>query len=159
MNILRKLLYIPYMWYWMIPLRMGVIAFAGYFLMMFAIYGTISPTEIKLLLKDNGITMFWGYFIPFGIPTLLAFGAMFAATGASNIAPSPTALEDAIAYRNGQMSITTPQKAAEILNKTSNLDAMKVYGDMEVMKIAQQGFDAKYGASTPNRVFDDMMKK
>lgn len=158
MNILKKLLLIPYMWYWMIPIRLGALAFAGYFLLMYLIYGSLSPIEIRLFLKESGTTMFWGFFVPFGVPTLLSLGAMFGVTSPS-AAPNLNNINRAIQFRNGQMSVSTPQGAAEILEKTAHLDMIAANSDQPVFNSALQGFDAKYGASSPTTVFNEMMKK
>jgi hypothetical protein len=83
---------------------------------------------------------------------------MFGATNPDN-APNPSALDQAIQFRNGQMSVSSPTEAAEILQKTSHLDAMKIHGNTDVMKSAQQGFDAKYGAASPTKVYNDIMRK
>jgi len=157
-TVIKKLLTLLYLWYWMIPIRFSALAFFAYFGLMYMIYGSLDPTEIERLLKSYGISMFWGFFVPFGVPTFLSLGAMFGTTSPDN-APSPSALDQAIQFRNGQMSVSSPTEAAEILEKTSHLDAMRVYGHMDVMKSAQQGFDAKYGASSPTKVYNDIMKK
>ena len=75
-------------------------------------------------------------------------------------APSPNALERAIQFRNGQMSVATPQRAAEILQKTAHLDLINANKNTnQVFRSAAHGFDAKYGASSPTKVYRDIMDK
>lgn len=154
-QIFKKILLALYMWYWIIPISFNVLAFAGYFLLMYLIYGSLQVSEINNFLEGHGISTFVGFFVPFGIPCFLALGAMFGLVSPSSL----SSIDQAIDYRNRQMGISTPKEAAEILQKTSTLDAMKVYGHMDVMKSANQGFNAKYGTSSPTTVFKDMVKK
>jgi hypothetical protein len=158
MTIIKKILSLLYMWYWMIPIRLGALAFIVYFVLMYVIYGSLQPTEIKGFLESNGLNMFTGFFLPFGIPTFLSLGAMFGMAGPAN-APSPTALEKAIQYRNGQMSVSSDKKAAEIFEKTAHLDVMQANINVPIMSSAVRGFDAKYGASSPTKVYNDIMNK
>lgn len=148
-----------YMWYWMLPIRLGFLALVAYIGMMYFAYGSLQMSEIRDVLEANGIGTFFGFFVPFGVPVFLSLGATFGIATSTN-APAPNALEQAIQFRNGQMNISTPQGAADILQKTAHLDLINANKDTNpVFKSAAHGFNAKYGASSPTKVYNDIMNK
>jgi hypothetical protein len=83
---------------------------------------------------------------------------MFASTKSGVNNSNTSALDAAIKFRNGQMNVTTPQKAFEILKDTSSLDLMKANEGTEIFEQAVQGFNAKYGAKPPQEVFKGLTK-
>lgn len=161
MKFIEQLIKIPlkalYLWYWVIPIRFSVLAFAAYFGVMYLLYGSLYASDIQNVLEANGVGMFWGFVVPFVVPVFLSLGATF--SGGGNPNASTSAIDDAIKFRNGQMNIAPPKKAAEILRKTAHLDVIQANKDSnDVFKNASYGFDAKYGISSPTKVFDDIMK-
>ena len=159
MKFIKIILKALYMWYWMLPIRLGLLALVAYFGMIYFIFGSLQMTQIRDILEASDMNTFTGLFIPFGVPMLLALGSTFGVTYAGH-APSPSALDRAIQFRNGQMSVSTPQQAADILQKTAHLDLISANKDTNsVFRSAAHGFDAKYGASSPTKVYNDIMNK
>jgi len=156
--ILKLILKILKAWYWDIPIRFNILAFLGYFAIIYLVFGTIEVDGIESILKAYDISFFVAIVIPLGIPMFLSFGAMFPESPIG-CSPNKSALQSVIKYRNGQMSITSDKNAAEIYAKTADLDVMNANSDSEIYKTAIRGFNATYGASNPTKVYNDMMKK
>lgn len=152
MRVVRLILKIIYFWYWHIPTKFGMLAFIGYFLLIYIFFGAISVSEIKVILGKNDATFFICFWLPFAVPMLLSLGAIFG----SSAGPKGKSLEDAIKFRNGQMNVSADKEASEILRKTSYLDMLNS-NDSDVFKKARRGFDATYGASSPTKAFRDLM--
>lgn len=127
-------------------------AVAGYFGLMYLIFGTVDVWQIKAQFEGN----YWGYFIgfilPFTLPTFIAFFSAFAETRDS----SRNSLQEALRYRNGQMRIKPDKEASKILRRTAYLDMLQS-GDSEVFEQARRGFNATYGNKPPTDIFKDLM--
>lgn len=152
MRVVRLILKILYLWFWVIPIQFGMLAFICYFGLIYLLYGTISVSEIKMFLGKNDTTFFICYWLPFAVPMLLSLGAIFG----SSLGSKSKSLEDAIIFRNGQMSKSSDKDASEILKKTTYLDMLQK-NDSDVFEKARRGFDATYGASSPTKAFRDLM--
>ncbi len=149
-------------WFFVIPGgRFALFVFVGHFLIIDYAQGDQPNYLFVRQLGGAGSLGHIGFYIIFGIPFFWSFISMFAMTSGSPRLGSKmnSTLDNAIAYRNGQMNVASPKEAAEILQKTSHLDAMKIHGHMDSMKSAEQGFNAKYGSSSPSKVYKDIMKK
>lgn len=147
----RYLLWVIYLWMWWIPTRLTVIAIAGYFGMIYLLFGSILVSEIKEYFGDNKCGYLFGFILPFGFPMFLAFISMFA-QGKN----SETSLQRAIRFRNGQMQIKPPKEASKILKQTSMLDLIE-NSDSDVMEKAKRGFESEYRNSSATNVFKRMM--
>jgi hypothetical protein len=107
-------------WFYIITFNLGIIAFIGYNVMIYFIYGSMDPYVIKSVLESNGISMAVGFALPFGIPYFISFFGLF---GDSTNKANTSALDNAIAHRNNMMSHKDDNKAFEIYQKTAHLDA------------------------------------
>lgn len=148
------LLHLIKIWIWVIPKNLTIIAIAGYFGLMYLLYGTIHVSEIKSDFGDNKWGYFFGFILPLALPMLIAFISMFSQGASSN----GNSLQRAIQFRNSQMRNKTPIEASEVLKETSYLDAL-CKDDSDVFEKARRGFNAQYGNSPPTRVFEDIMDK
>ena len=149
---LLLLLHLTKIWMWVIPKHLTIIAVAGYFGLMYLLFGTIHVAQIKIGFGDNKWGYFFGFILPLALPMLIAFFSMFS-QGASS---SDNSLQRAIQFRNCQMRVKPPAEASNILKKTSLLDLIE-NSDSDVMLKAQRGFESQYGNSPPTRVFKDLM--
>lgn len=162
MNVIVKIFSILFrlvaQWIWFIPLRFGVASIALYFLATYLIYGTIDSSEIERILGNTGFNVFFGWMLPLGWPSFLAFASMFGS--GSNSTSKSNNLDDAIKFRDGQMNQHSDAKAFEIYNATAHLDVMRDNASRgEAYSQASRGFDAKYGTHSPSYIYNDIMKK
>lgn len=106
-------------------------------------------------------------YIFFGWPAFFSFGAIMGGSGNSS-GKGSDALSDLIDFRNGQMLISSPSEAAEILKKTAHLDVMQqnqrsneVFSSRHTDAIghASSGFQASYGLHSPSTLYKDLVKK
>ena len=146
-------------WFFIIPGKIPLLAFIGYF---FIIDWSVGDQPIYLFNRQLGGVNSWGHFffwIGLGFPFLWSFSYIWAATknGVNN--SNTSALDAAIKFRNGQMNVTTPQKAFEILKDTSSLDLMKANEGNKTFESALQGFNSKYGTKPPPEVFKGLTNK
>lgn len=153
-KIIRFLARVIYLWYWWIPIQLGILSLMSYFGLIYLLFGTIDITEIQEILGNCETSFFLYFWVPFAVPIFLSLGACFA----SPVGSKSRSLDEAIRYRNGQMSVKPDKEAAEILGRTSYLDMLNS-NDWNVFLAARQGFDARYGAKPPTEVFKDLMKK
>lgn len=152
MKVIRILFRILYLWYWFIPIHFGMLAFVLYFGIIYLLYGTLNMSEIEHILGKSEKLFFFCFWLPFGVPLLLSLGSIFGSPVGAN-----SSHNDALNFRNGQMSISSDKEASEILKETSYLDMLNS-NNSEVFEKAKRGFEAKYGAKPPTEVFNDMMK-
>lgn len=136
---------------WWIPTRLTVIAIAGYFGLMYLLFGSVLVSEIKEYFGDNKWGYLFGFILPSGLPMFTAFVSMMA-QGKS----SETSLQKAIRFRNSQMRIKPPKEASNILKQTSILDVVE-NSDSDVMEKVKRGYEAEYGNSSVTNVFKRMM--
>lgn len=140
-----------YSWLWWIPTRLTLIAIAGYFGLMYVLFGSVHVYEIKEYFGGNKWGYLFGFNLPIGWPMLVSFISMMAQGKGSE-----TSLQRAIRFRNGQMRIKPPKEASKILKQTSMLDLIE-NSDSDVMESAKRGFEAEYRNSSPTKVFKDFM--
>lgn len=70
-----------------------------------------------------------------------------------------TALNNAIAYRNGQMSNKTAQEAFKVYKDTAHLDLMKANQRNPHFDKAMTGFNTDFGNKTPHEAFAAFTKE
>jgi hypothetical protein len=150
----RVLIRVIYLWYWWIPLNLGLLALVSYFALIYLLYGTIEMQELNTILGKNGNNFFWKFWLPFGIPILLSLGSsLYGSKGVKN-----NKLDEAIRFRNGQMRVKSDKEASDILRKTNYLDLLQ-NDESVIFERARKGFDAKYGTKPTNEIFDDLMNE
>ena len=165
MNLVIKLSFILLkllnFWFFVIPGRFSLLALVGYNLGMYLYFGKWNMDIVRDTLGYN--TTSYNLFLLFvGFPMFWSFICCFASakmTSNSRRGSLNSALDSAIEYRNGQMSVKTPQKAFDILKQTSSLDMMKANEKTPTFEQAIMGFNAKYGNASPTRIFDELTKK
>ena len=155
-NILIFILKVIMYWFYIIPINFTIIAFAAYNIIIYLIFGTLDPKGIEYILESNGISMFLGFVLPFGIPYIISFFTMF--SDSSNRANTDI-LDSVIAHRNNIMSHKSDKEAYIIYKKTGNLDMMKsgVEVGNATFNKAVTGFNATVGISNPAKVYKDLM--
>lgn len=141
-------------WFYVIPFNLTIIAFVGYNVIMYFLYGSLNPTEIREVVEANGFNMVTGFLIPFGIPYIISLFRMF---GDGSRRAHSTILEDTIAHRNRMMSHKSDKEAFRILQKTSHLDVMNANKDNPMFNKTVQGFSAKAGNKNPASVYKEFM--
>ena len=112
------------------------------------IYGTINTHDITHYLRFNDMSVMFYHFIPFGIPTFVAFFRFMRGF----VDPSgKSTLDNVIEHRNNVMSHVSASEASEILKKTSHLDLMKNNQHINAFKNASKGFEAEVGTSSASK--------
>lgn len=149
----RLVLLLAKFWLWTIPTRLNVIGIGLYFGLIYVIFGTVHVQEIKALLGNDTTAYLFGFIQPFALPMFVAFISAFAL---SRQASGKSSLEQALRFRNGQMSVKPDKEASRILRKTSYLDMLNS-DDSDVFESARRGFSAQYGNKPPTKVFKDLM--
>jgi len=143
------------------PSRFSLLVLFGYNFAIYLYFGAWSIETVQQTLGYDSIAYkLFLLFVEF--PIFWSFICCFADAKMASSHRAGTissALDSAIAYRNGQMSNKTPQKAFDILRKTSNLDVMKANENNPTFEQAIMGFNAKYGNSSPTKVFNEFTKK
>jgi hypothetical protein len=145
-------------WFYVIPFNFHAIAFIGYNVLIFFLYGSFNPTEIKEVVEANGLTMTTGFWIPFAIPYLISFFRMF---GDQTNRANTQAIDDAIAHRDRIMSHKDDKEAYKIFQKTAGLDVLKAganSGDPMFTK-AVQGFNAHHGNENPANIYKNFLEE
>jgi len=155
-NILLTIAKVLMYWFYVIPFNLTIIAFIGYNLMIYFIFGAIDPKVIQSVLEDNGIGMTLGFLLPFGIPYFISFFRMF---GDSENRADTNSLDRVIAHRDNIMSHKDDKEAFNIYQKTANLDVMRdgAKSGSPVFKKAVTGFNATVGNSNPAKVYKGFM--
>lgn len=148
---IRIIIWGIYLWFWLVPTCLTVVAIAIYFGLIYWIFDTVHISEIKEYFGYDKWGYLFGFILPLALPMFIAFIAMMAqGKGAES------SLQQAIRFRNGLMIVKPPVKASNILRKTAFLDALNS-DDSEVYEKARRGYNAKYGNSSPTKVFNDLM--
>jgi hypothetical protein len=151
---IQIVLRVLYLWYWIIPLNLGLLALVGYFGLIYLLFGTISMSEINEIVGKSGSAFFWQFWLPFAIPIFMSLGStLYRSDGVKK-----QSLNEAIRFRNGQMKVKSDKEASEILRKTNYLDMLQK-NDSEVFDKARRGFDAKCRTKPANEIFNDIMNK
>lgn len=148
-------------WFFLIPGRFTILALVCYYFLIDYIVGDQAFYLFNRQLSESWEYLPGVFWIVFGFPTLWAFISMWADTmsGPRFGDSMNSALDSAIAYRNGQMSISSPKKAFDIYRDTTHLDVMKKNSQNKTFEQAVQGFNAKYGNSSPQKIFKEFTKK
>ena len=72
MNLVKKILMMiakaVYAWFYVIPFNLKFASFIAYSFIIYFVYGTYNPAEIEIVVESHGLSMFTGFFLPFGIP-------------------------------------------------------------------------------------------
>lgn len=155
-NILLAIAKILMYWYYVIPFNLTIIAFIGYNLMIYLIYGAIDPKIIKEVLESYNISFFVGFVLPFGIPYILSVVRLFDSSGST---ANADILDGTITHRNMMISHKDDKEAYEIFKKTAHLDVMKSEKDSGMFSKAVRGFKADVGNRAPHNIYKDFMDK
>lgn len=155
-NILLTIAKVLMYWFYVIPFNFTVIAFAGYNLMIYLIFGAIDPKVIQEVCEANDVSMTLAFWLPFAVPYFISLFRMF---GDSSNRANTDILDDTIAHRNRVMSIKTDKEAFDIYKKTAVLDVMKAgatNGD-PTFERAVTGFRATVRNDNPAGVYKGLM--
>ena len=156
-NILLVIAKVLMYWFYIIPFNLTIIAFLGYNLAIYLIFGAIDPKVIQEVCEANGVSMFVGFWIPFAIPYIISFFRMF---GDSTNQANTDSLDKVLEHRDQMMAHKDDKEAYNIYNKTAHLDVMKAganSGDPTFAK-AVTGFNATVGNSNPVKVYKVFME-
>jgi hypothetical protein len=140
-------------WLLVIPTKLSFFAFIGYNALIYFYFGEIDVNTVKRELNGLGYFENLTFFIFFGIPYVLSFFSMFSQTTSGPGNSIDTTLDRAIAYRNGQMDISTPNKAYEIYRKTAHLDVIKANANSELGGKVARGFVAEMRNAPPQEIY------
>lgn len=153
-NFCLLLLKILNWWFLKIPIRFSILALLGYCGLFFLLFGTMNLPKVENILESIHLPKKSWMII--GGPMFISFVALFVGgKGSKNV----SSLDKVVQFRNGQMGISSDKKASEILQKTSELDAMQNNKDSEVYNKAKRGFEARFGTSSPATAFKELMDK
>jgi len=157
-NLLLAIAKVLMYWFYVIPFNLTIIAFIGYNVMIYLIFGAIDPKVIQEVCEANGVSMTLGFFLPFGIPYFISFFRMF---GESENRANTDILDRTLAHRDNIMSHKDDKEAFEIYQKTAGLDMMKAGASTgnSTFKKAVTGFNATVGNSNPAKVYKGLMDK
>lgn len=148
---IRIIIWGIYLWFWLVPTCLTVVAIAIYFGLIYWIFDTVHVSEIMEYFGGNKWGYFFGFILPFSLPMFIAFISAFAQGKRAE-----TSLQQAIRFRNSQIRIKPPKEASNILKQTSMLDVIE-NSDSDVMEKVKRGFQAEYGNSSVTNVFKRMM--
>lgn len=148
-------------WFFVIPARFTVLLIAVFMVVSYLILGDwglvgvrktfgYDTTPYNLYLFFVGFPMFWAFICAWSDAKMTSAGF----SGQIN-----TALNNAIAYRNGQMSNKTAQGAFKVYKDTAHLDLMKANQCNPHFDKAMSGFRADFGNKTPQEAFNAFTQK
>lgn len=148
-------------WFLVLPARFTVLLIAVYMVASYLIFGDWGMV---------GVRNTFGYgTTPYNLYVVFVCGPMFWAficawsdakmTSATFSGQVNTALNNAIAYRNGQMSNKTAKEAFGIYKDTAHLDLMKANQGNPHFDKAMTGFNAQFGNKTAQEAFNAFTKK
>jgi len=142
-------------WFFVIPGRVALFAFIGYNLFIYFYFGAWDVNVVREALGGRYSTEYQLFLLFIVFPMVWSFFSMFAMTmdGPRFSNRTNSALDAAIAYRNGQMTVSTSKKAFEIYKDTAHLDVMSTNKNSAIFEQAVRGFNAKHGNSTPQKIF------
>lgn len=139
-----------YYWTIILPFRYSIISLMFYPGLMYLFFGTTSMNDIQYrIFKDDLLAQYF-VFAFFGLPFLVAgFSIIGRYVGGSS-------LDGVIHYRNQKMKYATPEKAYEIMKKTSHLDVIK---SNPYFNNALVGFKNTNRNAGPTRVYEGLVNK
>lgn len=148
-------------WFFVIPGRFSLLVLFGYNFAIYLYFGKWSAEVIQDYYGFGTTSLFlFNLFIVF--PMFWAFLSCWTTakmTSSGFSGQVNTALNNAIAYRNGQMSNKTAQEAFKIYKDTAHFDLMNVNQGNSQFEKAIQGFNAQFGNKTPQEAFNAFTKK
>lgn len=153
LNLFLKILNI---WFFILSSRFPILNMAVLFFLMKWI---TKDQPHYLFVRELGGVKTWGYFLFmlfFEFPFFWSFFCLWGDVKMLSRNTNQPNLDSAIKFRDGQMNITTPQKAFEIYRETSSLDMMKAKEGNPTFERAIQGYKAVYGNKPPNEVYKDL---
>lgn len=148
-------------WFFVIPSRFTLLLIAVYMVVSYLILGDWGMVGVRNTF-DYGTAPYYLYLLFVGFPMFWAFICAWSdakMTSAGFSGQVNTALNNAIAYRNGQMSNKKAQEAFKIFKDTAHLDLMKANQGNSHFDKAMSGFRADFGNKTPQEAFDAFTKK
>jgi hypothetical protein len=148
-------------WFSKIPCRYSFFALAGYNLLIYFVFGRWSIEAVQETLGRDSYRMTL-FHIFISLPMFISFICCWSdakMTSSKFRKNSSSALDNAIEYRNGQVSNRTAQDAFKIMKETAILDQMKANSGNESFDKAVQGFNALHGNSTPQKVYKELTSK
>jgi hypothetical protein len=148
-------------WFLVLPARFTVLLIAVYMVASYLILGDWGMVGVRNTF-DYGTTPYKLYLLFVGFPMFWAFICAWSdakMTSAGFSGQINTALNNAIAYRNGQMSNKTAQEAFAIYKDTAHLDLMKANQGNPSFDKAMTGFNAQFGNKTAQEAFNAFTKK
>ncbi len=144
-----------------IPSRYSLFVLFGYNFAIYLYFGKWSAEAVQRELGHGSFAYFlFNLFVAF--PMFWAFICCWSAakmTSAGFNNKVNTALNNAIAYRNGQIGNKTAKEAFDIYKDTAHLDLMKANQGNASFNKAIQGFNVEFGNKTPQEVFNAFTKK
>jgi hypothetical protein len=152
-NLIMMSLKVINYWLLVIPTKFSFFAFAGYNILIYLYFGEIDMNVVRDTLGGRGSFMYFIFILFIGIPYLLSFFSMLSMHMSTPGAAVNSALDRAIAYRNGQMSIKTPNEAYKIYKQTSHLDLMKSNSNSELGAKVARGFTAEMRNASPQDIY------
>jgi hypothetical protein len=157
-RIVASILWLLNLWFFKLPSRLTVIAFCGYYLAIELIIGDQPTYLFNRDLEAIGFGLYYLFWIGLGFPFFWSFVSMFA--GSENLpGMADNSLKEAIRFRDGQMSISTPQKAFEIQKKTAVLDVLNENSNSHIHRKAMEGFRALHGDEPPQKTYKSLIEK
>ena len=140
-------------WLLVIPAKFSFFAFVGYCLFVYFYFDTVHISEIREVLGGSESLGYNLFMIFIGLPFTISFFSMFSQGMSAPGSAVNTALDSVIEYRNGQMNITTPNKAYEIYKKTAHLDVIKANANSELGRKVSEGFTAEMRNASPQEIY------
>lgn len=148
-------------WFFVIPGRFSLLVLFGYNFAIYLYFGKWSVGAIQDYYGFGTTSLFlFNLFIVF--PMFWAFLSCWTAakmTSAGFSGQINTALNNAIAYRNAQLSNKTAKEAFSIYKDTCHLDLIKANQGTPQFDKAMQGFNAEFGNKTPQETLNAFTKK
>lgn len=140
-------------WLLVIPTKLSFFAFIGYNALIYLCFGEIDMNTIREDLGGRGSYMYLFFMIFIGLPYIISFFSMFSQGMIAPGVATNSALDRAIAYRNGQMNVSTPNKAYDIYKQTAHLDVIKANSDNELGRKVARGFTAEMRNASPQEIY------
>jgi len=140
-------------WLLVIPAKFSFFAFVGYCLFVYFYFDTVHISEIREVLGGSESLGYNLFMIFIGLPFMISFFSMFSQGMAAPGVSTNSALDRAIAYRNGLMNVSTPNRAYDIYKQTAHLDVIKANSDNELGRKVARGFTAEMRNASPQEIY------
>ena len=158
-SLLKLFLKILNIWFFILPSRFPILYMVGLFFLM---KWVTKDQPHYLFVRELGGVKTWGYFLFmlfFEFPFFWSFFCLWGDVKMLSRRSNNNSLDAAIQYRNGQVDISTPQKAFDIYSKTASIDMMKANEGNPTFERAIQGYNALYGNKTGPETYNALTEK